>query len=93
MEKRLEEITISQLKKFNIIIGADICFWDAMVEPLIALINRALEAGIESVFITDPGRATFQMLAKHFTKNGNGEVWNWTVHIPQEFRGQILKIV
>lgn len=92
MEKRLEEITIRQLKTFNILIGADICFWDTMVESLIGLIHRALEAGIQSVFITDPGRSTFKQLAKYFAKHGEGEIWNWEVTIPLVFKGQILKI-
>lgn len=92
MEKRLEEISINQLKAFNVLIGADICFWDTMIEPLIGLISRALKAGIQSVFITDPGRSTFSLLAKYFLKSGNGEIWNWAVNIPQEFKGQILKI-
>ena len=92
MEKCLEEITIGQLKAFNILIGADICFWDTMVESLTGLINRALEAGIQSVFITDPGRSTFKKLAKYFAKHGEGEIWNWEVSVPQVFKGQILKI-
>ncbi|MBN1849285.1 MAG: class I SAM-dependent methyltransferase [Deltaproteobacteria bacterium] len=92
MEKRLEQITVNQLKPFNILIGADICFWDTLVEPLIGLINRSLEAGVHSVFITDPGRPTFKMLAEHFIKNEYGEVWDWAVKVPQKFNGQILKI-
>lgn len=92
MEKRLEEITTKQLKPFDILIGADICFWDSMVEPLTGLINRALEAGVKSVFITDPGRPTFRLLAEYFEKYGNGEIWNWEISIPQEVNGQILKI-
>lgn len=92
MVERLEEITIDQLKAFNILIGADICFWDSMVEPLAGLINRALEAGIQSVVITDPGRSTFKRLCEYFTKKGDGEIWNWEVNIPQEIDGQILRI-
>lgn len=90
--KRWEEITIKQLTNFDILIGSDICFWDSMVEPLTGLINRALEAGIKSVFITDPGRSTFKLLAEYFVKKGNGKIWNWAINIPQEVNGHILKI-
>jgi len=92
MERRLEHITINQLKSFNILIGADICFWDDLVEPLVKLISRSLDAGVQSVFITDPGRPTFRVLAEHFVKSGYGEIGNWAVKVPQKFKGQILKI-
>jgi len=92
MERRLEDLTISQLKVFNILIGSDICFWDTMVESLTGLINRALEAGVQSVYITDPGRPTFKQLARSFVKKGKGEILNWAVNTPKESRGQILKI-
>lgn len=92
MVKRLEKITIGQLETFDILIGSDICFWDSMVESLTGLINRALEAGVQSVFITDPGRSTFRLLADYFVKNRKGKIWNWTINIPQEVSGQILRI-
>ena len=90
--KRLEEITIKQLEPFDILIGADICFWDSMVKPLIGLINKTLEAGVQSVYITDPGRSPFRLLADYFLKNGKGEICNWSINLPQEVNGQVLKI-
>ena len=92
MLERLEELTVNQLKAFNILIGADICFYDSMVEPLTDVIKRALESGIQSVVIADPGRPPFKQLAEHFVKNRDAEIRNWAVNIPQNIDGQILKI-
>ncbi|MDY7037556.1 MAG: methyltransferase domain-containing protein [Thermodesulfobacteriota bacterium] len=90
--ERLEELTINQLKAFNILIGADICFYDSMVEPLTDVIKRSLESGVQSVVIADPGRPPFKRLAEHFVKNRDVEIHSWAVNIPQDIYGQILKI-
>ena len=92
MVKRLEELTVNQLKAFNILIGADICFYDSMIEPLTDAIKRSLESGVQSVVIADPGRPPFKRFAEHFVKNGEAEIRNWAVNIPQDIDGQILKI-
>ena len=92
MVKRLEEITVNQLKVFDILIGSDICFYDSMVEPLTGVINRSIESGVQSVVIADPGRSPFKRLAEDFVKNSDAEIRNWAVNIPQDIDGQILKI-
>ena len=45
------------------LIGSDICFWNKMVKPLGALVERALDSGVRRVVIADPGRPTFYELA------------------------------
>lgn len=92
MVERLEEIAVNQLEAFDILIGADICFHDSMVEPLMGIINRSLESGVQSVVIADPGRAPFERLAEYFVNNCDAEIRDWAVTIPQEIEGQILKI-
>jgi predicted nicotinamide N-methyase len=92
MVRRLEEISVNQLKTFDILIGADICFYDSMVEPLTEVINRSLESGVQSVVIADPGRSPFKRFAEHFVKNGDAEIRDWAVNIPHGIDGQILKI-
>jgi predicted nicotinamide N-methyase len=92
MVERLEEITVNQLKAFDILIGADICFYDSMVEPLTNVIRRSLESGVQSVVIADPGRSPFERLAEHFVKNNDAEIRQWSVKIPQNIDGQVLTI-
>ena len=44
-------------------IGADICFAEGMIGPLLELIEKAIAAGVGDIAITDPGRPAFERLA------------------------------
>ena len=92
MRKGFNGLRIRHLKDFDVMIGADICFWDKMMDPLKRLIGRALRAGVELVLIADPGRAPFLELGEYFTEKGTGEMLDWTVHRPRRIQGQILRI-
>jgi predicted nicotinamide N-methyase len=81
-----------QLGNFDVLIGADICFWEIMIDSLKSLIRRALLGGTQMVLIADPGRVPFEDLGDSFLEEGNGEKMNWTVQLPHRIRGRILKI-
>ncbi len=85
-------LTGKYLKNFDVLIGADICFWDKLVYPLKRLINRALKTGPRLVLIADPGRPTFDELAKYFAEKRGAEILNLTVQRPRRVQGRILKI-
>lgn len=87
-----DELSEEELKNFDVIIGADICFWDSMIDCLKGLILRAVDAGIQNMFIADPGRSPFEELGRHFIENEKGEVRDWTVNHPYKIRGRVLKI-
>ena len=53
------QLTVEKLKAFDIILGADICFWDEMSPLLFNLIKRALKAGVSTIMISDPCRPPF----------------------------------
>ena len=63
-KKKFEQLTITYLSKFDLILGADICFWDEMTEVLLKLINRAKRGGVSTVMIADPCRPPFTDLAE-----------------------------
>ena len=85
-------LTEKHLRGIDVMIGADICFWDKQVEPLKRLIVRALRNGVRLVLISDPGRPTFDKVAQYFHKKYDGEILDWTTRSPRSFRGSILKI-
>lgn len=60
-----QQLTTARLRDFDIILGADICFWDEMSGMLFNLIKRAQKAGVSQVLIADPCRAPFTHLAEH----------------------------
>jgi len=92
LTKGFEQLTQNHLKDVNVVIGADICFWDTMADPLADFIGRALDTGVQMVLISDPGRMTFDNFTENLDKKLNGEVWNQTVQHPYCVEGKILKI-
>jgi predicted nicotinamide N-methyase len=87
-----EKLTSEQLENTDLLIGADICFWDAMVDPLKRFISRALAEGVGTVVIADPGRSSFYDLANFFAEDKRGEILSWTAEHPGPVQGKILRI-
>ena len=92
LKKSFEGLRKKDLKGFDMIIGADICFWDDMVKPLKNLIHRAFSTGLRQILIADPGRPTFEALGDYFVGKGRGETLDWSVRRPRPIQGRILSI-
>jgi predicted nicotinamide N-methyase len=90
MNTAFQKLTSQQLENTDMLIGADICFWDGLVDPLKHFICRALAEGVRTVVIADPGRHSFYDLASYFA--AQGEVLSWTAERPGPVRGKILRI-
>ena len=63
-KKKFEQLSIAYLSQFDVILGADICFWNEMTEALLKLINRAKRGGVSTIMIADPCRSPFTDLAE-----------------------------
>jgi 2-polyprenyl-3-methyl-5-hydroxy-6-metoxy-1,4-benzoquinol methylase len=63
-----QQLTTAKLQDFDVIVGADICFWDEMSGMLLNLIKRAKKAGVSQVLIADPCRSPFTDLAQRCQK-------------------------
>jgi predicted nicotinamide N-methyase len=61
---RFEQLTVERLRAFDLLLGADICFWDHLEGPLFNLVRRARRAGVGRILIADPGRSPFTRLAE-----------------------------
>lgn len=72
--QRFEQLDRDWLAQFDVIVGADICFWDAAAAPLSRLIGAAVDAGVKHIFIADPGRPPFWQLADHCVEHFFAEV-------------------
>jgi len=92
MNKGFDELTCNHLKDIDVMIGADICFWDNMVNPLEDLVGRALDMGVKLVLISDPGRLPFDRFSENLVKNMSGEMWNRTLRHPYCLEGKVLRI-
>ena len=87
---RFEKLTKPQLDGTRVILGADICFWDEMIDPLYRMIRKATRAGVEQIVIADPGRPPFDELCERAEKDLGGELKEWEVRRPVKTHGWLL---
>ncbi len=92
LKKGFDTLRQGDLKGIDIIMGADICFWDEMVIPLRRLIRRAIRARVGLVLIADPVRSPFEELCRCFTGKKEVRILDWSVKRPRDVSGQILEI-
>ncbi len=89
-QARFENITTQQLSQFDVIIGADICFWDELSDVLLNLVNRAMKAGVKKIILADPERPPFLDLAERCIDKHFAELEPWAVNQPRRTTGCIL---
>jgi predicted nicotinamide N-methyase len=83
----------NKLAGVDALIGTDICFWDEMIKPLHALIERALNNGAKRIAIVDPGRAPFFKLAeKCLTRHDKAKLLDWESAEYPQISGAVLWI-
>jgi 2-polyprenyl-3-methyl-5-hydroxy-6-metoxy-1,4-benzoquinol methylase len=92
VKKGFDRLTDRHLEDIDVLIGADICFWDPLVDSLKRLIGRALRKGVGLIVIADPGRSSFDALGEYCVENLGGETMDWAVKRPFRIQGRILRI-
>ncbi|VUD48144.1 Ubiquinone biosynthesis O-methyltransferase [Thalassocella blandensis] len=90
-KNRYEKIRVEDLQEFDMMIAADVCFWDEMTKPLFNLVKRAHKAGVRTV-MTDPGRPPFRDMAEKSIEKFGGAYVDWTVPHPHNASGIVLDI-
>lgn len=89
---RFEQLSTKQLSKFDMLIAADICFWDELVNPVYNMVNRAVKAGVKHILIADPERSTFHEMAERCMDKHCADVIDWKTSSPIKARGAIMVI-
>ncbi|MEJ2024153.1 MAG: class I SAM-dependent methyltransferase [Deltaproteobacteria bacterium] len=92
VELGFDDVTSAQLRGVDMMIGADICFWDSLADSLRALICRALNEGVQNVLIADPGRSSFEKVSREFVEKRAAELWVRSTERPYPIDGRILSI-
>lgn len=87
-----EKITTRQLSQYEVLIGADICFWEELAGSVYNLVNRAIKAGVKKIIISDPERAPFFTLADRCIEKFYAELEPWSVTRPRKASGCLLII-
>jgi predicted nicotinamide N-methyase len=91
-QQYFDSITVEQLASIDLLIAADICFWDELAQSVAALVDRACEAGVSRIVIADPERPPFFDMASGAMQRHCGELFQWRVAQPQRASGCILLI-
>ncbi|MDA0789191.1 MAG: methyltransferase domain-containing protein [Proteobacteria bacterium] len=90
-QKTFEALNTRYLSRFDLIVGADICFWDEMTGVLFNLIGRARRAGVKQVMIADPCRPPFNdLVEKTRTRFDDVTVVDSHLKRPVNASGEIL---
>jgi predicted nicotinamide N-methyase len=92
MRRDFDSVRSKHLKEVDLLLAADVCFWDTLEKPLKNLTLRALRAGVKQVLISDPGRPPFEDVGEYFVSKRGGEILDWTAQRPRRTEGRILKI-
>jgi predicted nicotinamide N-methyase len=87
-----KQITKTQLAQFDILIGADICFWDELTDELYGLVKKAIGAGVKKIVIADPERSPFFDLSFRCIENFCAELESRRVYRPRRAAGTLLVI-
>lgn len=93
LERRLEDLTAVDLAGIDLLIGADICFWDEMLQPMLDLVDRALTAGVGLILISDPGRGSFNDLAEACAQHHDATTRSFYTLRPYPLQGRILRVI
>lgn len=92
LNQSFEWLTMDNLSGFDVLFGAEICFWDEMTTQLESLIQMACLAGVRLILIADPGRPPFEALEKHCIERYHQGAIHWRIRQPYVFEGRILRI-
>jgi len=86
-------LTPQDLAAFDLIVGADICFWEELVDPLYQLVRHGVAAGVAEILVADPSRPPFDELCARCVAQGDAEVFSWTMMPPVADTARILRVV
>jgi predicted nicotinamide N-methyase len=91
-QQYFEKITARQLAAFDLIIAADICFWDELADTVFKLISRACKAGVGKIIIADPERPPFFNMAERCMDKFQAELEPQVIDSPRRASGCLLVI-
>ena len=87
------DLAPQDLAAFDLIVGADIRFWEELVDPLYQLVRHGIAAGVAEILVADPGRPPFDELCARCVQQGDAEVLDWAMTTPVAESGRILRVV
>ena len=90
LQSKFQKITTKQLKDIDLLIAADVCFWDELVDPVYNLVKRAVKAGVKKIVIADPERSTFFDMAHRCEDKFCADIIEWRTKKPVKASGALM---
>ncbi len=76
---RFEDLTSEILSATDLLMAADICFWDELIDPVVDMVSSAIESGTKRIVIADPQRSPFISVCEKVLAEFGGELLDWRV--------------
>lgn len=92
LQRRFEKITKKELSQYDVLIAADVCFWDELADIHKKLISRAIAAGVKKIVYADPERSPFLTLADYCSRKHCAEIITREMEKPVKARGALMVI-
>ena len=89
---RFEKLKKAELSTIDMLLAADICFWNKLVKPINKMIDMAIDTGVKQIIMADPKRPTFYDMAEKALHKHGGELINWSLNGKVEANGVLLVI-
>lgn len=89
---KFEDLTLTELSEFDLVLGADICFWNQLINPLWKLVQNSMEAGVKQIIIGDLGREPFEEVAKRSLNKYSGRKIQKLITKPVRSHGYLLVV-
>lgn len=88
----MKDMKKKDLAAFDVIVGADICFWDELADEWLSFLKKAKRAGVKKAFVADPGRSPFFDLVKQSEALWETDLLTWYALEPKRFEGSLAVI-
>jgi predicted nicotinamide N-methyase len=76
------DLAPQELATFDLIVGADICFWEDLGDPLYRLVRLSVAVGVAEILVAAPGRPPFDDLCARCLQQGDAAVLAWATTMP-----------
>ena len=90
-KKTFAQLSAKDLAEFDLILGADICFWDELAMDIYRLIKRAKKKGRATCIVADPCRPPFNAMAERMLEeNESAQLLRRRLSRPVRASGDLL---
>lgn len=92
LQAKISQLRVDDLSVADVLMGGDICFWDSLRDDWKKLFKRAKKAGVQTIYLADPGRSPFHELVDWAADKFDVELWEHDIKKPVKSSHYILEV-